>query len=78
MVKVGVSTEAQVSDSDLIQVVFEEGARFYIRTIYDNGARYEDSEAGFNDLEQNMMLSLKGEFVGDVFHAKEIWMNKTA
>lgn len=74
---VDASTEAQLPDSDLIQVVFEEDARFYIRTIYENGARHEDSEAEFKDLEQNMSVSLKGEFAGDVFHAKEIRMNKT-
>lgn len=77
LLAVDASTEAQLPDSDLIQVVFEEDARFYIRTIYENGARYEDSEAEFKDLEQNMSVSLKGEFAGDVFHAKEIRMNKT-
>ena len=75
---VGIPSEADIPDSELIQVVFEEGARFYIRTIYDNGARYEDSEAGFKDLQQNMSVGLKGEFVGDVFHADEIRMVRLA
>lgn len=71
------STESQIPDSDLVQVIFEEDTRFYIRTIYENGARYEDTEASFKDLIQNMSVELKGEFVGDIFHAKEIRMIKT-
>lgn len=68
------SPEAQIPESDLIQVVFEESTRFYIRSIYANEARYEDSEAAFTDLEQNMPVELKGEFIGDIFHAKEVRM----
>lgn len=69
-----IDASADAQAADFIQVVFEEDTRFYIRTIYEGGERYEDSEAAFEDLAQNMSVDLKGEFVGDVFHAYEVRM----
>lgn len=62
----------EVPDEDLIPVVFDGGTRFYTRTIYDGGARYEDAEAGFTDLEAGVSVEMKGAFEADVFYAEEI------
>lgn len=72
MLAVETSTEGQIPESDMIQVVFEENPHFCLRTIYEGGARYEDAEASFHDVKEDMSVDLKGEFVGDIFHAKEI------
>lgn len=72
------SSDAEVPDSDLIQVVFDENTRFYIRTIYNGGERYEDSEAGISELEEKDSVDLRGSFLDDVFHATEVQINKIA
>ena len=66
------SPSATIPDSELIQVVFDEDTYFYIRSIYDGGARYEDEAAGFADLEKGVSVEMKGEFVNDVFHADKV------
>lgn len=68
--------DAEIPDSDLVQVVFDENTHFYIRTIYDGGERYEDSDAAFRDIEKDQMISLKGSFENDIFHATEIRIPK--
>lgn len=72
------STDAKIPDSELIQVVFDADTYFYIRAIYDGGARHEDNEAGFADLEKGMSVEMKGEFINDVFHADEIRLIKVS
>ncbi len=66
------SSNAPIPDSQLIQVVFDDDTTFLVRTIYDNGESCEDEEAGFEDLEENMAVDMKGHFEEDVFHATEI------
>lgn len=66
------SSNAKIPDSKLIPVVFDGDTYFYIRTIYDDGARYEDTEAGFQDLEEKTSIDLKGRFEDDVFYADEV------
>lgn len=68
--------DAEIPDSDLVQVVFDENTHFYIRTIYDGGERYEDSDAAFSDIEKDQIISLKGSFENDIFHATEIRISK--
>ena len=68
----------EIPDSELVPVAFDAGTRFYIRTIYDNGGKYEDQEAEFRDLEKYVSVEMKGEFVNDVFHAREIRVIKIA
>lgn len=68
--------DAEIPDSDLVQVVFDENTHFYIRTIYDGGERYEDSDAAFRDIEKDQIISLKGSFENDIFHATEIRIPK--
>lgn len=72
------SSDAEIPDSDLIQVIFDENTRFYIRTIYNGGERYEDSEAGISALGEKDSVDLKGSFQNDVFHATEVRINKMA
>lgn len=66
------SSGAEIPDSDLIEVVFEEDAHFYKRTIQGNGESHEDTDAGFSDLEKGSTVEMKGYFEQDVFHAEEI------
>jgi len=68
----GVSSDADIPDSDLIQVFFDENTYFYIHTIYDGGERYEDVKASFEDLEEYVSVEMKGRFEGDIFYAEEI------
>lgn len=72
----GPSSDAQIPDSDLIQVVYDENTYFYTRNIYDGGSRHEDVEAGPEELEIYMTVEMKGNFKNDIFYADEIRMAK--
>lgn len=72
------SSNADIPDSELIPVVFDEDTHFYLRTVYGNGESYEDSDAGFSDLEKGVSVEMKGSFEKDVFHAKEIRIVKVS
>lgn len=76
MVSTAASSDAAVADSDLLQVVYDNNTHFCIRTIYDNGARYEDSEATSGHLEQGASVSLKGTIKDDIFYAEEVRISK--
>ena len=66
------SSDADIPDSWLIHVVFEEGTCFYLKNTDENeeGDGYE--EAGFQDLKEHMSVEMKGSFKNDEFHATEI------
>ncbi len=68
------SSNADIPDSQLIRVVFDDNTYFYMRTIQGDGENYEDKEAGFQDLKEYMSVEMKGRFENDVFHADEIRM----
>ncbi len=70
------SSKADIPESELIQVVFDDDTYFYVRNIYDNGERYEDVEAEFQDLTEHMTVDMKGRFEDNVFYATEIRMSK--
>lgn len=70
------STDVEIPDSELIQVVFDDNTHFYIRNIRDGGKSYEDTEAGFQDVAAYMDVDLKGRFEDDVFYAEEVRINK--
>lgn len=72
------SSNADIPDSDLVPVVFDEDTHFYLRTVYGNGESYEDSDAGFSDLEKCVSVEMKGSFEKDVFHAEEIRIVKVS
>lgn len=64
------SSNANIPDSWLIHVTFEEDTSFYMRNI--DGENHEGKEAGFQDLKEYMSVEMKGSFVNDEFHATEI------
>ena len=66
------SSESTLDDSELFQVVYDDTTYFYIRNIYDNGKRHEDTDAGSKDLEEHLDCQLKGYFENDIFYASEI------
>lgn len=70
------SEGAEIPDSELIQVVFDENTHFYIRNIKDGGKSYEDTEAGFQDIVEYASVDLKGQFQEDIFYADEVRINK--
>ena len=65
-------SNADIPDSQLIHVVFEEDTVFYRRTTDGNGENHEDKEAEFQDLKEHMTVEMKGSFKNDEFHATEI------
>ena len=74
----GPSPDAEVPDSELILVVFDENTHFYMRTIYNGGDSYEDTEATSQDIEKDRTVAMKGSFENDVFHATEIRINRVS
>ena len=64
------SSNADIPDSQLIHVTFEEDTSFYMRNV--DGENHEGKEAGFQDLKEYMSVEMKGSFVNDEFHATEI------
>lgn len=66
------SSDADIPDSQLIHVMFEEDTGFYMRNIDEDEESNEYKEAGFQDLNEHMFVEMKGRFVNDEFHATEI------
>ena len=64
------SSNADIPDSQLIHVTFEEDTSFYMRNV--DGENHEGKEAGYQDLNEHMFVEMKGSFVNDEFHATEI------
>ena len=66
------SSNADIPDSQLIHVVFEEDTRFYFKDTDENEENDANKEAGFQDLKEHMFVEMKGSFKNDEFHATEI------
>jgi len=66
------SSNANLPDSRLIHVVFDDDTCFYEKTTNGNGEGNEVKEAGFQDLKEQMSVEMKGSFQNDEFHATEI------
>ncbi len=66
------SSDADIPDSKLIRVVFEEDTRFYLKDTDENEEGHGNKEAGFQDLKERMFVEMKGSFKKDEFHAAEI------
>lgn len=72
------SPDAEIPDSELISVVYDENTHFYIRTIHNGGDSYEDTEATSQDIEKDLTVEMKGSFQNDVFYATEIRIVKVS
>lgn len=72
------SSDAEIPDSELIPVVYDENTHFYMRTIRNGGDSYEDTEATFQDIEKDLTVEMKGSFKNDVFYATEIRIVKVS
>ena len=66
------SSNADLLDTQLIHVVFEEDTRFYLKDTDENEEGHGNIEAGFQDLKEHMSVEMKGSFKNDEFHAAEI------
>jgi len=66
------SSNADIPDSQLIHVVFDDDTCFYSKTTNENGEGNEAKEAEFQDLKEHMSVEMKGSFKNDEFHATEI------
>ncbi len=66
------SSNADLPDTQLIHVVFEEDTRFYLKDTDENEEGHGNIEAGFQDLKEQMSVEMKGSFKNDEFHAAEI------
>ncbi len=65
-------SNADLPDSQLIHVVFDDDSCFLHKIIDENGEGNEVKEAGFQDLKEYMSVEMKGCFINDEFHATEI------
>lgn len=72
LLTVETAPDVEISDGNLVKVVFDDNTVFTLRDIYDGGARHEDSDASFKNVEKGVTVSLKGEFQNDIFHARTI------
>lgn len=65
---------ADDSEFNHVTVVYDEDTVFYIRTIYDNGARHEDSDASAKDLKTGASVDILGYYEdgGNQFHASRV------
>ena len=66
------SSNADLPDTELIHVFFDEDTVFYMIITDGSGENHEDKEAGFQDLKEHMSVEMKGSFKNDEFHAVEI------
>lgn len=66
------SSNAVLPDSQLIHVILEDDAHFYLKNTDGNGESHEDKAAGFQDLKIHMSVEMKGSFKNDDFYATEI------
>ncbi len=66
------SSNAVLPDSQLIHVILEDDAHFYLKTTDGSDESYEDKEAEFQDLKIHMSVEMKGSFKNDEFYATEI------
>lgn len=66
------------SDFDHVTVTYDEDTDIYIRTIYDNGARYEDADASAEDLSKDTMVLVWGNYGDDktTLHADQMQIEK--
>lgn len=63
------SSNADIPDSQLIHVTFEEDTSCYMRNV--DGENHGGKEAGFQDVKEHMSVEMKGSFVNKEFHATE-------
>ncbi len=68
------------SDFNHVTVAYDEETVFYIRKIYDNGARYEDLDASAEDLKTDALVGVWGGYGedGGTFHAVKVQINQIA
>lgn len=64
------------SDFSKVTVTYDENTLFRIQTIYDGGARTEESEATAEDLEKEQMIMVWGSFSEGVWEASQICIVK--
>ena len=54
------SSNADLPDTELIHVFFDEDTVFYMIITDGSGENHEDKEAGFQDLKEHMSVEMKG------------------
>lgn len=59
-----------------LTVLYDEETIFYIRTIYDDGNSYEDTDATAGDMVKDMRVEITGCYEGKKFHAVQVQMMK--
>lgn len=72
LLKAEIAPGVEISEEDLVKITFDDNTVFTLRDIYDGGARYEDSNVSFEDVQKGISVSLKGEFENDIFHASAV------
>lgn len=59
---IGPAEGSDVSDLAQVSVTYDEDTDIYIRMIYDNGARYEDTDGSADDLSRGDMVLVWGTY----------------
>ncbi len=64
--------EDVTEDTDVITVAYDDHTSFEKQTIWDGGARHEETEGSALDLEKGRMAVMSGYYEGQVFHAVSV------
>ncbi|HBN55975.1 MAG TPA: hypothetical protein DD414_04310 [Lachnospiraceae bacterium] len=77
-VMVTAAPDGDDSDFNHATVAYDEETVFYIRKIYDGGARYEDLDASAEELKTDVLVSVWGDYEedGQTFHAVKVQMDQ--
>lgn len=77
-IMIGAAPGGDDSDFNHVTVAYDEETVFYIRKIYDGGARYEDLDASAEDLKTDVLVSVWGDYEedGQTFHAVKVQMDQ--
>ena len=59
-------------EEDVITVSYDENTVFEKQTIWDGGAKHEETEGAPQDLEKGRMAVMSGYYEGQVFHASKV------
>ena len=64
--------DGSLEETDLVTVSYDESTAFEKQTIWDGGAKHEETQGSAQDLEKGRMVVMSGYYEGQVFHAVKV------
>lgn len=64
--------DAPLEETDLVTAAYDESTVFEKQTIWDGGAKHEETQGSAQDLEKGRMAVMSGYYEGQVFHAVKV------